>query len=87
MAMSFIIEGLFLGSLDDVYASKKLKEKGVTHILTIETRPIPREFAQGFTTKFVHAFDMDNQDLLSHFDECFEFIKQGRESGGVLVHW
>lgn len=24
---------------------------------------------------------------MEHFDECFGFIKEGLEHGGVLVHW
>ncbi len=41
----------------------------------------------GFSYKYVHAFDMDTEDLLSHLEECLEFVKEGCEKGGVLVHW
>jgi len=31
--------------------------------------------------------DMDGEDLLSHFDSAYEFIKKGQETSSVLVHW
>jgi len=31
--------------------------------------------------------DMDGEDLLSHFDSAYEFIKKGQEKSSVLVHW
>jgi len=30
---------------------------------------------------------MDGEDVLSHFDSAYEFIKKGQEKGSVLVHW
>lgn len=30
---------------------------------------------------------MASQDLLFHFPECIEFIENGTENGGTLVHW
>lgn len=30
---------------------------------------------------------MDGEDLLSHFDSAYEFIKNGQENSSVLVHW
>ena len=68
-------------------ATEKLKKNGISHILTIETRPVSRQFSKGFETKFVHAFDMDSQDLLSQLEGCFKFIDEARPAGGVLVHW
>lgn len=38
-------------------------------------------------TKFIEASDLPSTDLLHHFGECCQFIKQGVERGGVLVHW
>jgi hypothetical protein len=31
--------------------------------------------------------DMPREDLLTHFENTFEFIKEGQEQGVVLVHW
>lgn len=30
---------------------------------------------------------MEGEDLLSHFDSAYEFIKNGQEKSSVLVHW
>ena len=44
--------------------------------------------AQGRTKfMFVVATDEDSTDLLSHFEACCRFIKEGVECGCVLVHW
>jgi hypothetical protein len=39
------------------------------------------------TTMFVQASDVPGTDLLHRFEECCQFIKQGVEQGGVIVHW
>ncbi len=41
----------------------------------------------GFTYKYVHAFDVDTEDLLSHLEDCLAFMEEGCRAGGVLVHW
>ena len=41
----------------------------------------------GFTYKYVHAFDMESEDLLSHLEESLTFIDEGCKSGAVFVHW
>ena len=50
-------------------------------------KPLPIQNHEAFIYKYVHALDIDTADLLSHFEECIEFIDKGRESGGVIVHW
>ena len=36
----------------------------------------------------VEVDDVEDEDLLMHFDACNNFIQQGLDSdGGVLVHW
>ena len=39
------------------------------------------------TTMFLQATDVPDTDLLHHFERCCQFIKQGVEQGGILVHW
>ena len=41
----------------------------------------------GFSYKYVHAFDMENEDLLSHLEDSLTFIDEGCKSGAVFVHW
>ena len=36
---------------------------------------------------FVEVVDMPESDLLHQFESCCQFIREGRETGTVLVHW
>ncbi len=85
--MSFIQDGLYLGNADHAYDSDLLQQKGVTHILTLDAKPLKKEAVEKYCYKYIHALDMDSTDLLSHFQECIDFIEDGRKQGGVLVHW
>ena len=42
-------------------------DQGITHILSIEFRPLPTDHQKDFGYKFIHALDTPDQDLLSHF--------------------
>ncbi|KAL3882096.1 hypothetical protein ACJMK2_028467 [Sinanodonta woodiana] len=81
-----IIDGLYLGSLDATFNTTGLQEKGITHILTIDHRPLNATQTELFQYKYIHALDLEDTDLLSHFQECFDFINSARENGSVLVH-
>ncbi|ELU15396.1 hypothetical protein CAPTEDRAFT_176337 [Capitella teleta] len=81
------MERLLLGDIDDVSRPEKLVSLGVSHLLTLDRRPLPLADREAFTYKFVHALDMENVDLLSKISACVEFIESGRTSGGtVMVH-
>ena len=41
----------------------------------------------GLKYKHVYALDTEDTDLLSKLTECIEFVKEGRNADGVLVHW
>jgi len=34
----------------------------------------------------VEVLDVDESDVRKEFPQCFEFIDEGRDKGGVLVH-
>jgi len=51
------------------------------------SKPLTLEDKAGFGYKYIHALDEEDFDLLSHFDDCVEFIDDGRKAGGVFVHW
>jgi len=71
---SLIRDGLWLGGYEDACNTSQLQKQGVTHILTLEYRPLPTNFQKDFSYKYIHADDMPDQDLISYFQECFEFI-------------
>lgn len=51
------------------------------------SKPLVLEAKEGFVYKYVHALDVEDFDILSHIDDCINFIDDGRKSGGILVHW
>ena len=85
--MNYVQEGLYIGTVDDAYNVDALQKNGVTHILTVVHQPLRKEVTDLFCYKFIHALDMESQDLLSHFEDAITFIDEGRAAGGVLVHW
>jgi len=86
--MTYVIDKLYLGDVNDALNVEELRQsKGITHILTLERKPLSIESRNGFDYLFVHALDLDNFDLLSQFENCLEFIDVGRKAdGAVLVH-
>jgi len=65
-----------------------LGKHGISHVLTVDTCPLPPYKMSGppVRTKFIQATDLPYEDLLSHFQDTFEFINEGQSTGGVLVH-
>ena len=42
---------------------------------------------QDYKQQIIHVDDTSSEDLLAHFQECIDFIKDGlRQRGKVLVH-
>ena len=85
--ISEIIPKLFIGSRSAAQNPEGLKENGITHIVTLDMTPLPSSISNQFEYKFIYGLDIPKTDLLSHFDECAEFIEKGTNNGGVLVHW
>ncbi|XP_064617018.1 dual specificity protein phosphatase 12-like [Liolophura sinensis] len=83
--MNEVLEKLYLGSEMAVDA-EELRKLGVTHILTVCHRPLPTEQHAGFKYLYVSANDVEDADLLTRLSDCFRFIEEGRQQGGVLVH-
>ena len=52
------------------------------------SRPLSLQKHKDFEYKYVNARDMDDTDLLSHLQECVDFVHLARQNGGgALVHW
>lgn len=85
--MDKIAERLFLGAFEDVLMLSSSNDAGISHILSLLDRSLPISIQNQFTCKFVKVFDVPDEDLLSHFEDCLRFIDEGRDNGtGVLVH-
>ena len=87
--MDEVYERLFLSGIEEACKLDELQKAGVTHILTLDTRPLSRHVHQGgaFTYKFVHISDLASSDMLISIEECLKFVEDGRQGGAVLVHW
>ncbi|XP_023515308.1 dual specificity protein phosphatase 1-like [Cucurbita pepo subsp. pepo] len=80
-----IEEGVFLGSIGAAHNKDELKKLNITHILTIACS-MPPANPNDFVYKVVGVVDTRDADIKQHFDDCFNFIEEGRQSGGVLIH-
>lgn len=85
-----ILPRLFLGNLSAATDIEWLKEQKITHILTVDSCPLPRkiqELLPNLVTKYIQVTDMPREDLLTHFEDSYEFIDYALESNGrILVH-
>lgn len=79
---------LFLGGQSAARNSELLQKNRITHVLTIDIRPLPPTIVHQnhLTTKYLQLLDLPSEDLLSHLDDTFDFIEKGQQNGAVLVH-
>lgn len=79
-------EGLFLGSIGAAYNKDELISRKITHVLSVANM-IEAMYPSDFKYKRVEVRDSADVNLEEHFEECFAFINEARQSGGaVLVH-
>lgn len=80
-----ILPGVYLGSIGAANNVQALQALGVTHVLTVAQGLNPPH-PSAFRYKCVAVLDSPDQDLTPFFEECLEFMEEGRRCGGVLVH-
>lgn len=84
-----IESNLYLSGEAEARNVETLKKHKISHILTINDFPLPstlKEEIGHLTNKYIRLPDMCSSDLLSYFDETYEFIRDGTTRGAVLVH-
>ncbi|XP_076454666.1 dual specificity protein phosphatase 12-like [Babylonia areolata] len=81
-----IMPKLFLGGITGIFEPSALRQRGITHVLTLMDRALPGELMSGFTYQHVFALDMYDHDLLRDMEECLAFVEEGMQQGAVLVH-
>lgn len=88
ISVDMIETNLYLGGLAAAKNVEVLNKYKISHILTVDTCPLPRTITEmkQFVTKFVQLSDQPKSDMLSYFDETDLFIKEGISKGAVLVH-
>lgn len=83
---ALIAPNLYLGSIGAAQSEEQIKEKGITHILTV-ARGFDIKSVDGVQYMTVEVADRADADIRSHFPACFEFISAAVKNGGnVLVH-
>lgn len=88
ISLDLIEPHVYLGNLMAATDPPTLMKYGITHILTIDTVPLPRYILElkQITPMFIQLSDLPKEDLLSHFDETDDFIKHAIKEGNVLIH-
>lgn len=79
-----IVDGLYLGNINSVYDEKKLKELGITHIISVLAGFIP-PFPEKFEYLVLDALDSENTDLSLKFEITNDFIENAMENNGKVL--
>lgn len=81
-----IIDGIYIGNINSVYDVKKIKELGITHIISVLAGFIP-PFTNDFNYLVLNALDTINTDMSKNFKSTNKFIDDALENyGKVLIH-
>ena len=84
-----VVPGLFIGSMSAARNLKALRKCGITHILNASP-VVPcyfRDNPEGaFSYHLVPIYDDASVELAPHLNEAVNFISEGLDCGGVLVH-
>lgn len=88
VSLDHIDTNLYLGNLTAAYDLKTLSDYKITHILTIDTCPLPQHVLKQkhLTTMYIQLSDTPKENILAHFDNSNSFIEFGVKNGVVLVH-
>ena len=81
-----IVNNLYLGSISSCYDFDELKNKGITHIISVMAGFVP-PFPKDFKYLVINALDNENNDLSEIFKFSNEFIENAFDNNGkVLIH-
>ncbi|KAL5553432.1 hypothetical protein UlMin_040833 [Ulmus minor] len=83
---STIEENIFLGYAATANNKSALKDLNISNILNVTNCLVPSH-PNDFVYKVINVADIEDTNLRQYFEECFEFIDQGKRAGGyVFVH-
>eukprot|EP01100_Stratorugosa_tubuloviscum_P006836 TRINITY_DN289_c3_g1_i2.p1 TRINITY_DN289_c3_g1~~TRINITY_DN289_c3_g1_i2.p1 ORF type:complete len:254 (-),score=123.11 TRINITY_DN289_c3_g1_i2:55-816(-) len=80
-----IIPGLWLGDYNSSLMLEELQHKHISHIISAARDATPW-FPAHFKYLKLDIDDRPSEDILMHFENTANFITEGRQYGGVLVH-
>ncbi|XP_061696372.1 dual specificity protein phosphatase 12 isoform X2 [Syngnathoides biaculeatus] len=87
--MLLVDAGVFIGTAADLNDNEGLAEASITHIVSVDSVDpgflVPMNAS--YCKKWINVLDEVTADLLSHFDDCYQFIQEAVDGGGMaLVH-
>ncbi|XP_054273104.1 dual specificity protein phosphatase MPK-4 [Macrosteles quadrilineatus] len=88
-SLDSIEKGLFLGNLTAATDKNVIEGNKINRILTVDSCPLPQKITDisGIKTLFIQVTDLPHEDLLGHFEEAYNFIKEAQDRDEiVLVH-
>lgn len=86
--MDAVAENLYIGEYSVLNEPELLTISGISHVLSLvsarDTVVLPT--AVSLEHMAISVNDVEDEDLLQHFERSNEFIARGAQTGGVLVH-
>lgn len=84
--VSKITENIYLSDLASAFNKEKLKEDGITHILTLILGIDPM-YPNDFKYKNINVRDVSHESLDNYFEDANNFIDDAIKGGGkILIH-
>lgn len=81
-----ICDGVYLGDIPSAANEAKLKELGITHIVSA-VMGVEKMFPNSFTYLLLPLRDIQEQNIINHFEESTNFINNAlSKNGKVYVH-
>mmetsp|Transcript_3197 Transcript_3197/g.7734 ORF Transcript_3197/g.7734 Transcript_3197/m.7734 type:complete len:159 (+) Transcript_3197:201-677(+) len=81
-----VSDRLYITGVAGAMNKEKLKELGITHVLCCPQKCPEAYFPQEFQYHIVGVDDTSTVNLRPHFKPAIEFIHEGVQKGGTLVH-
>ncbi|KAK7077004.1 dual specificity phosphatase 12 [Halocaridina rubra] len=83
-----IEEGLYLGNITAALDTDVLKKYRISHILTVDSKPLPTRITElpGMSFLYIEVDDIYTEDILCYFEEAIKFIEDGQQKGSTFVH-
>jgi dual specificity phosphatase 12 len=75
---------LYIGDLNDGSDTDKLFDLGITHVLSVGSEVSEKD--EDISYLSLNVLDMEDQNILKHFETAFKYIEKARNGGACLVH-
>jgi protein-tyrosine phosphatase len=81
-----ITENIYLSNYGSSLNKIKLKEEGITHILTLVVG-VSEIYPEDFKYKIIELMDHKKENISQYFNECINFIDEcSNNNGKILIH-